>query len=402
MSDWITKSRRAFFDEEADVQRGSLFSDEEEDDDIIDDFLDEKFDEEEAETEENLTDDDVVIISKKKRQKQGRAKHTQPPKKKERPLLCGLSDDELESDNLATLTGSCILDHSKFRVIPPALRSVIPQSPLVVFRGCSTFETIVRNKIFIGIDPGIRNLGISIAIPTICHFENQTRSIVPNAQNLDSFFDHNSVNYLLQIATCVDSIMDSIRATLEDFNHYTSITDVVLCIEQQYVGGGPGMQMMQRLLLLGCRLEMCFLDWCARHNKGLHIQRVNSGSVAATFLRKADTWSVFSEINAGLGAEKIIRKNWGIEMLPMEIHDLVQENIHHYSKKKKAIEICNRLACIVEQTRSYSNETIFKLPFTSAATDHEADANLCLAWGIIQILKQQVAVHNDVDNEQNE
>lgn len=317
---------------------------------------------------------------------------------KEEDIEIGWESDEI--DELMQTPQSPVLDHKKFRIVPSSLRLIIPQEPIIVFpRSQNDLSSLLKGKVFIGIDPGVRNLGVSVFIPDLAYHRNSTHSIVKNT--LQTSFDYNSVTTMLAIGVKVDSIMEEeVLNVLASLNTDYVWEDLVLCIEGQYVmtSAGPKTVLFQRLLLLACRLEMSFLDWCVRKHKGLHIQRTSSQRASSMFLKeRPHCWNIICELNkqvfSGVSKDRFTKEYVfaGCKVIPESI---LTEDISKMAKKPKAMRVVNLLWEIKLLFSDIPEEDLpvfLKLPFASALTDHEADANLSLVVAILDILKIQTS-----------
>lgn len=400
---WISKVRKSFLDEEAGEQQGGgLFSDSEEEDEIIDDFL------EEDNIIHNVSSEDSDSHPARKEEPKSSPEIQYEPiqrrnSKKERiekkQKLEEIDWDDDEDDSITTFLESPVVDHRKLRIIPASLRSVIEQEPVIVFRKQSTMAEVYEKKIFVGIDPGIRNLGVSVAVPEERYQKNSTLKIIKDT--LQAQFDYDSVNTMLAIACTVDRLMDGVADKFQDYVWH----DLVLVIESQYCMIQSKQIAFQRLVLLACRLEMCFLDWCVRKQKGLHIERVNSNKVAGIFLKNRAPLEILKEINQNLGNRKIPRLDWALFEKHIAtvhgLHELLNPDAYkNLGKKQKAKKVCCDLANLYRSVSRLDPERnpfkilyanpFFTLPFyRECETDHEADANLTLVTGILQIFARQ-------------
>lgn len=406
-----TKQRKfSFLDDEAceDDSRNIDFGISDEYSEEEDDFLDEKH---YLSPEMDEDSDSVIEITplRASTAKRTRARKDSYPKqrlshskiikikKEEDDLEIGWEDDEL--DELMQNSQSPVLDHKKFRIVPSSLRLIIPQEPIIVFpRSQNNLTSVLKGKVFIGIDPGVRNLGVSVAIPDLSYYRNSTHSIVKNT--LQTSFDYNSVTTMLAIGVKVDSIMEEeVLNVIASINADYTWEDLVLCIEGQYVTSnvtGTKTMLFQRLLLLACRLEMSFLDWCVRKHKGLHIQRTSSQRTSSLFLKeRPDCWNIICELNkqvfSGVSKDRFTKEYAfaGCEVIP---ESLIMENVSKIAKKPKAMRVVNLMWEIKQFFSNIPEEELpvfAKLPFASALTDHEADANLSLVVALLDILKIQ-------------
>lgn len=367
-----------------------------------DDFLDEKH------ILNNLTDQDEISTegysspipwNNTNRAKRTRSKNsTLPTRRLSNSKIIKIKNEEDEnevgwdSDELDDLMQNITtprLTSKKFRIVPSSLRLVIPQDPIIVFpRSSHSLSSIYSKKVFIGIDPGVRNLGVSVAIPDLLYFRNSTHAIVKNT--LQTSFDYNSVSTMIAIAVKVESILEEeVLNVIAGLNSDYVWDDLVLCIEAQYVlsSAGPKTMLFQRLILLGCRLEMSFLDWSVRKQKGLHIQRTSSQRTSSIFLKgRPHLWNIIMELNKQIPSR--IPKN----QFTMDYQSSILEDLSKLAKKQKAVRVVNLMFEIQQGFAVLPHiewPEFAKLPFASALTDHEADANLSLVTAILDILKVQ-------------